>query len=395
MVLAAAHACALGGAVSKDLQALLARPENDIALGRGALLVCKEEYPELDVQAQLALLDASARRLSAELARAKDVMSKLEALRTFLFDTEKYELPKEDRPSDFLLCDVLKLKRGNCLGLSVLCLALAERTGLKLYGVPLPARTAGPGHLLVRYDDGAKRQNFDPVERGAAHPDEHYRKLFKLPADEKRLAAASRKEVLSILLANLGGARVEAGRPAAALPLLEQAIALSPGLASAQNNVGAAHLCLGNAAAAEKAYQKALTLLPGMAGARLGLADIALRQGDSASAEKQIKAVMAEEPENVQAKCLLASVQLARGEPGAAAGLLRGAAIAAPKDVLVRCNLGKAHFVAGNFLEAEQAYREALTLDANCADAHSGLGSVLRATGQTQESQTEFAAASG
>ncbi|MCY3020451.1 MAG: tetratricopeptide repeat protein [Planctomycetota bacterium] len=391
--------------VSKELRAYIARPDTEIAVGHGALLICREEYPSLDVNSNLEQLAAIGRRLSAELSKAEPGARKLDALGRFLFETEKYELPKEDKASDFLLCDVLKRKRGNCLGLSVLCLALAERANLQLHGVPVPSRLTGPGHLLVRYDDGKTRLNFDPTERGAAHPDDYYRKLFGLPADggtgvsrpaadgAAALANASRKEVLSILLVNLAGARIEAGRSAAALPLLEQALALTPSLATVHNNLGAAHLRLGNLRGAEQAYQKALALRPGMAAPRLGLSEIALYRGNVDAAEKEITAVLAEEPANVQAHCLLASVHLARQEYRAAITLLQAAAEAAPRDMAVRCNLGRVRCLAGDFAEAEQAYREALVLNPDSADAHSGLGSVLRATAQTEQGDAEFAAA--
>src|SRR5207237_5246670 len=115
-------------------------------------------------------------------------------------------------------------KRGNCLGLSILCLALAEETGLKLHGVPVPSRTSESGHMFVRFDDGAARRNFDPVEKGAEHSDAYYEKEFKLSAEDLRsgyaLGNAKKRDVLGLLLVNLGGAYVEEGRPEQSLPVL-------------------------------------------------------------------------------------------------------------------------------------------------------------------------------
>ena len=384
-------------ALSKALLDYLAKPESDIDIGMGALLICKEEYPDLNIGANIDTLNQLGDKLFKALTQAGTVTAKLEALRTLLFRIEQYQLPEKDSAADFLLSGVLKNKRGNCLGLSVLCLALAERAGLKLFGVPVPSRLSGAGHLLVRFDDGTHRENFDPTQEGAAFPDDHYKDLFKLrPEDLKSgyiLGNASRKDVLCILLVNLGGSRVEGDAPLTALPLLEQAIAMKPNYANAFNNLGAAKLRMSDVSGAVAAYNKALDLQPGLVGARLGLADIAIRRGAAETAEKQIEAVLVDEPGNLQAKCLQASLEASRGRLDAAIGLLREVVDALPNDVRAHCNLGKLYMLKGEFGAAERVYKDALTIEPNSADAHAGLGSVYRSIDKVKEGDAEFAAA--
>ncbi len=383
--------------LSRELVDYLAKPEEEINIGMGALLISKEQYPELDVKANLDQVNALGEKLSKELTKAGTVTSKLDALRTVLFRLENFQLPQHDDPSDFLLGGVLKNKRGNCLGLSVLCLALAERAGLKLYGVPVPSRLSGAGHLLVRYDDGAARENFDPTRDGTAFPDDYYKELFKLrPEDLKDgyiLGNAKKKDVLCLLLVNLGGARVESDAPLTALPLLEQAIAMKPNYAYAYNNLGAARLRLCDLNGAQANYAKALTLQPGLTGARLGLADIAIQRGKGELAEKDIDAVLVEEPDNLQAKSLKASLAASQGRFDAAIPLLREVVAASATDVRARCNLGKIALLSGDFGSAEKAYRDALSIDAKNADAHCGLGTVYRGIARAADADVEFAAA--
>jgi superkiller protein 3 len=383
--------------LSKELLEYLARPETGIDIGTGAMLICKEQYPEINVSVELARLDVLGQRLFAEITKAGTVSAKLEALKTMLFRTEQFQLPEKDDPADFLLSAVLKNKRGNCLGLSVLCLALTERAGFKLFGVPVPSRLSGAGHLLVRYDDGTTRENFDPTQEGKSYPDDYYQGLFKLrPEDLKSgyiLGNAKKKDVLCLLLVNLGGARVEADTPISALPLLEQAIAIKPDYAFAYNNLGAAKLRMGDSAGAAAAYAKALQLQPGLVGSRLGLAELALQRGDADSAAKEAAAVLAEEADNPQAKTVQANVEIARGDYRTAALQLKEVVDAIPGDMRTRCNLGKTLMLAGDFLNAERAYKEVLEIDANNAQAHFGLGSVLRATGKQADGDAEFAAA--
>ena len=383
--------------LSKELVDYLALPEEQLGVGMGALLISKEQYPELDIKANTEQLDELSAKLTKALAQAGTVTAKLDALRTVLFRIEQFHLPEKDDPSDFLLGGVLKNKRGNCLGLSVLCLALAERSGLKLFGVPVPSRLSGSGHLLVRYDDGTNRENFDPTRDGAALNDTYYRELFKLrPEDLKDgyiLGNASKKDVLCLLLVNLGGARVENDEPLTALPLLEAAIALKPAYAYAYNNLGAARLRMGDTAGALASYTKALALQPGLVSARLGLADLALEQGNTTAAAKEIDAVLAEEADNVQARSLKASLEASRGKFGAAIPLLRDVVAASPGDIRARCNLGKIYLLSGDFGLAEKSYKDALGIDPSSADAHSGLGTVYRGMARTTEGEAEYAAA--
>jgi tetratricopeptide (TPR) repeat protein len=384
-------------ALSKELEACLAQPEKDLDLGQAALLIAKEEHRDLDVAAHLKTLDGLAARLGGQLAKAGTVEARLGALRKLLFEDEKFGLPEKDDAAAFLLSDVLQNKRGNCLGLSVLCLALAERTGLKLHGVPVPSRSSGPGHLLVRYDDGEHRVNFDPTRQGAAQPDAYYRDLFKLkPEDVKNgyiLGNATRLDVANLLLVNLGGARVEAGRPAEAIPLVSRATALKPGYAPAYVNLGAARLKLRDVAGAEKDYRKALELDSNLVAARLGLAEVSLRRGKLEDAESQAMTAEALEPESLAAKSLLANVCLARREYRAACALLADVVRLAPTDTAARCNLGTAYRLSGQLAEAEQVFRGALDVDSRCADAHFGLAETLRALGQTAQADAAQAAA--
>jgi hypothetical protein len=71
----------------------------------------------------------------------------------------------------FTLPSVLHDRRGSCLGLGALYLAIAERIGVPLDGVLLP------GHFFVR-TRGPLAHNVELLRRGEAMPDDWYRKKY-------------------------------------------------------------------------------------------------------------------------------------------------------------------------------------------------------------------------
>lgn len=393
----AAHYASAAEPALPEWAAYLRRPDADFDLARAALLISREEYPKTNLEAATAKLEAWGERLRKDLTQAGTVQGKLDTLRTFLFEADSFQLPERDDAAAFLLGEILERKRGNCLGLSVLCLALAERADLPLHGVPVPNRLSGPGHLLVRFDDGTVRMNFDPTERGAAHADAHYVELFKLrDEDLKRgyiLNNATPKQVANLLLVNLAAARIENSRAAQALPLLEQSLLLQPDYAPAHQNLGMARLKLGDTLGALEAFERALKLQPGLTGARLGLAEVALNAKDSTRALDLIQAVLDEEPEHPQALALLANLHLVTADYRQAVSILKRLVEAAPKDVHARTNLGAAYRHAGDYPEAEAAYRAAIELDPKLADAHFGLAETLRAVGQLDAAARAYARA--
>lgn len=379
--------------LSRELLDYLKRPEAQTRVLDGALLICKQAHPELDVSAERQGIAA----LASELKKSAtgNVKQQAEALASLLFTQQNFGLPEKDTSAAFLLSDVMLFKRGNCLGLSVLSLALAEESGLKLYGVPVPSRTSGPGHLLVRFDDGSTRRNFDPTEKGAEHPDSHYQAEFKLTPEEIRagyvLSNAKKRDVLAVLLVNLGGSYIEERRAAEAVPLLEAALAIRANPAT-HSNLAAAKLLLGETPAAEKNYTAALKLDPKFFPARIGMADIAVKKGDPRAA-KLVADLLATEPDNVQARTLEASVALQHNDLRGALVAMKKLSTLAPNDATVWSNLGKINLAAGHPLDAELNYRQSLKLYDQSAEAHFGLGKALQATGHPSEAQAEFEAA--
>lgn len=123
-----------------------------------------------------------------------------------------------------------------------------------------------------------------------------------------------------------------AGRPEAALPLLERAAALGEGGAWAWLNLGAALLQLGRLAEAEGPLQRAAEGLPGRAEPLLRLGQLAGMRQDAARAEACFRAALERDPRHVPALAALAAVAEGAGRLQEAAVLLERARALDPAE---------------------------------------------------------------
>ncbi len=124
----------------------LAGPEESLDLARAALLIARAEYPQLDVEAYLARLDALAAEVRRRLAGEAPAGAVLSALNRYLFEEQGFTGNVDDYydPRNSFLNEVMDRKLGIPLTLSLLYMELGRRLGVALEGV------AFPGHFLVR-----------------------------------------------------------------------------------------------------------------------------------------------------------------------------------------------------------------------------------------------------
>ena len=162
----------------------------------------------------------------------------------------------------FRLPSVIADRRGSCLGLGALYLALGERLGIGLDGVMVP------GHFFVR-TRGAKPRNVELLRRGEAMPDEWYRGKYGPPADaDEYLRPLSSSEVAAVHWFNAGNTLREARDLPSARLAYARAVAEFPTFAEAQASLGAVRQLEGALEDAEAAYRDAARAradLPGLA----------------------------------------------------------------------------------------------------------------------------------
>lgn len=278
------------GLAAESVSEVLALDEKEIDIGRAALLVAREDRPGLDIASYLGRLDELAARLARRLPARVSVRRAVEETARLLRvhgdrspparrrrpepASEAHEAASGGLPAEMDLSRILDGDRGNCLGLTLLYLAVAERAGLPLAGV------AAPEHYFVRFDDGVTRVNMELTQGGRAVPDGDYirsRRISREAIDRGiYLRSESKRQVIASLLSNRAALRALAGRFEEALADAERALAVKPYWPQGLVNRGLALELSGRAREAERDYLRALELDPHCASALNNLAALYL-----------------------------------------------------------------------------------------------------------------------
>lgn len=155
-----------------------------------------------------------------------------------------------------LLPGVLRDRRGSCVGLGSLYLALTEALGIAAHGV------LRPGHFYVRLEGGERHTNVELLRRGEVMPDSWYESRF--PAGQQTRGEYGRaltpQETLGVVEYNVGNQRRRERRFEAARAAYVRAVRQFPGFAEAHASLGAVLHLLGHVDEARASYQVARRL---------------------------------------------------------------------------------------------------------------------------------------
>jgi regulator of sirC expression with transglutaminase-like and TPR domain len=226
---------------------LLGREDDEIALDRGALLIAAAEYPDLDLEAALAALDAYAERLRRRLRGLDEPEHVAHALAEVLHG----ELGFSGNPGAYYdprnsyLSEVINRKLGIPISLSAVYLEVGRRAGLPLEGVGMP------GHFLVRLDHPSRPLLLDPFADGMVISQEEcaarLRALYgpRVRFQPEMLAAVSTRAILFRMLANLKGIYTGEGDWPRVIRTIDLMLIVEPGASSEYRDRGAAHMRTG------------------------------------------------------------------------------------------------------------------------------------------------------
>lgn len=209
-------------------------------LARAALLVAREEYPQLPVDLYLGRLDELAERVVDRLANERAPMVVLNELIRTLYGSEGFRGNREAYydPRNSFLNDVLDRRMGIPLTLAITALEVGWRLRLPLEGVSFPR------HFMVRFRGEGVNLLLDPFEAGELRFEDQAQELLDrvyggtIRMRPSFLRVASKRDMLVRMLSNLKAIYVNAQDDVRALAAVERLILLSPGVGSESRDRG-------------------------------------------------------------------------------------------------------------------------------------------------------------
>ncbi|MFN3532474.1 MAG: tetratricopeptide repeat protein [Candidatus Brocadia sp.] len=234
----------------------------ETGLARTALQIAQESYPEIDIEEYLKKLDNIVKNIKTSLRDETEPEQVIKTINIVLFNELQFKYVQTGELEYISLNKVLDTKIGNCVGLSILYLSIAERLNVPVYGVSVPE------HIFVRYDDGDFRKNIETGYEGMATPDSYY---VHMPG--KRISQTSIRngyylknlstnEVIANIYLNRSIIQKEKGNINAALKDINHAIQLHGKDAVAYCNRGVIYEKMKDIDLAIKDYNMAIALNP-------------------------------------------------------------------------------------------------------------------------------------
>ena len=218
-----------------------------------------------------------------------------DALQRHFFGPEGFAvITSTTAPETMSLAAVLEARRGTCVGLTIVYLALAQRLGLPAHAVGTPA------HLFVRVRLEDRPRNVELTEGGREIDDDTYRRRYKM--DDASVAAGvfmrdlQPAEVIAHLLSNQAVAWSAHGQVEKALARADDALALAPRLVAVWYNRGLDLMNAGRLPEARASFTRAIELYPSDAQAHNNRGLTMLKLGDVEGARTDFKRALELDP---------------------------------------------------------------------------------------------------
>ena len=197
--------------ILNELSRALSAEDDEFDLAAAALLVARQEYPELDVEQYLERLDEMANTIRSRMKTGEGtVLDNLRALNRYLYTELGFSgnASQYFDPRNSFLNDVMDRRTGIPITLSLVHLEIGRRLGLDLQGVSFP------GHFLVKLDLEDGSVILDPYHQGASLSNDELKRRAELvfgaqaPVDDlmpRLLESASKRDIIVRMLRNLKG----------------------------------------------------------------------------------------------------------------------------------------------------------------------------------------------
>jgi len=258
---------------------LLAGNNDDLELDRAALTLARIEFPALDIEPFIAILDSYAVELASRLGECSGGREYVETANQYLFGELGFigNLQNYYDPRNSCLNEVLTARTGIPIAIAVVYMEIARKLAKPVRGIGLP------GHFLVQYHEAGFSAFIDVFNGGRLLTIAECFELAghatgsEIPADPRLLAPAGKRQILLRMLNNLRSVYLARGAYGKALQVLNLLLAGDTHQAEAYKQRGMVHLQMRNLSAGRSDLETYLRLAP--------------TAGDRAEIEKRLREV--------------------------------------------------------------------------------------------------------
>lgn len=246
------------------LRQILSGRQREADLDRAALELAALEFPGLDIEPFLGILDSYAIELAGRLPDPCDGPAFVSAANRYFFTDLGFAGNAGDyyNPLNSCLNAVISSRTGIPITLSLIYMEVARRLAKPVYGIGLP------GHFLVQFDDGLFSTFIDPFHGGTLLDRDACFRLarevagFNVPSDPALLTPSSKRQILSRIINNLRAIYFSRRWHTKALALLNLLLDVDPVAAGEYKQRGMVHLQMQNTRAAKADLETYLALSP-------------------------------------------------------------------------------------------------------------------------------------
>jgi len=362
----------LDGLYVRSIEHILRMEPEEIDIGTAALIVAEQWSDMVHGRRYQTKLDEMAYEIQARLYKEglENSYKAVQVINDYLFNELGFSSVKEaSNPDDLFLHSVIDNRRGYCLSLSILYLAIGERLGLPLYGV------VAPGHFFVRYEDGPIRFNIETTSNGGFANDEHYIEKFKVPGEDSLyMKNLSKRQTLGCLFNNFGNVYTNAGDIDAAHKALELAVEINPDLAESRINLGNIYLRKGRVDDAIYEYRRAIEINSADGKVYNNLGNAYLQKDWINDAMNAYEQAIKLDSNQVDAYINLAITYGRIDMYAKALMMLRQAEAIEPGRADIYVKRGDVYFEQENYDDALDEYEAAVSIQRDNAGAYLGMG---------------------
>lgn len=191
-----------GGRLEEELRVLASAPDEQIDLERGAFLLARYAYPNLDVEAYTRQLNEMAAEVRDRMGPRVSGEEAVKTINRYLFNEQGFRGNTKNyyEPDNSYLNRVIDRRTGIPISLSVFYLLISQRLGLPVHGIGMP------GHFLVKLEFDRYKIFVDCFNAGALLTEKDCQRFLVQAGygfESKYLQQSPPKAILLRMLKNL------------------------------------------------------------------------------------------------------------------------------------------------------------------------------------------------